>query len=90
MKSYVFTEMELKQRIDKLQGTYHNTMDLVEAGKLVDEMVVGKTPVEEVASGEYSFKGGIRFVERSVNNESLSRIFDKYDGKNIKIYVEEL
>ncbi len=78
MKSYVFTEMELKQRIDKLQGTYHNTLDLVVADSLVDEMVEGKQEIKLLATGD--------FKSMRVDEGILFRL----NGNMVKIYIEEL
>ena len=85
MKYFIVSEMELKQKIDKLQGTYHNTMDLVEASSLVEEILADKQPVEMVAEGEVNCNKSDYNLVGSIYVDSL---VNPYHGKSIKIHVE--
>ena len=91
MKYYIFSKLELQNKIDRLQGTYHNTMDLVEASSLVEEITEGIQTVEKILEGE---------VEQHHDNVPAFTIGDKFPamvmqsivhsnlGKNIKLYIE--
>ena len=89
MKYFIVSEMELKQKIDKLQGTYHNTMDLVEASSLVEEMLADKQPVEMIAEGEFD-RTDRNYGSGFVGEDNLISKFDKYEGKSIKIFIQEV
>jgi hypothetical protein len=84
MKTYIFTELELKNKIDKMQGTYHNTLDLIETDTLVAEMTEGKKPVELISSGKITMPYDDILMYPDIKPDDLA----KYIGSEVNFYIE--
>lgn len=73
MKTYTFTEIELKNKIDRLQGTYHNTLDLIDSDILVEELIEGKDPID---------------IDENIAKDNPELIPDMYDEDAFRFDME--
>ena len=86
--NYIIDEDELKDLLN-MHIPYFGTHTISELHQLLTDFLKSKKPVEEIASGEVIddiFEYEAQFL---IGDKDLWHIFQKYDGKSIKIYIEE-
>lgn len=80
---YIIEEEELK---DLVSGYY--TFSGQPVYKWVNDFLKSKTPVEKIADGELFYKGKKSWIRNAEYKNKADPVFKKYEGKNIKIYIE--
>lgn len=76
MNNYVISEEELRK--------------LVSLQCNINLWLKDKQPIEMIASGEIFYKGKKAWIKNPEYDSKDEAIFRKFNGKSIKIYVEEI
>jgi hypothetical protein len=85
---YIISEDELKDLLN-MHIPYFGTRTISELHQLLVDFLKSKKPVEEIARGKISHYPSI-MEDKIIIHEINQEVAEKYRGKSIKLYLEEL